>query len=504
MSTIAAFDRQSANSGRGPSVAPATTPSNCNVSLRALDELKPNPRSARTHPKRKIKDLAKAIKAVGFIGVIVVDESGMILAGHARHAAAKLLGMKTVPTICVTGLRDELIRAFVLADNKFSERAGWNREILAAELEELSILLPSLDLDISLAGFELGEIDVLLADIGAEKPEPEDRLPPTAGPPVSGRGDLWILGKHRVLCGDARVAADYARLMKGQVAAMAFTDPPYNVKVAGHVQGRGRVKHDEFAFASGEMSAATFQNFLSTCLGSAALVSRDGAVHFVCMDWRHIDVLMVVGREIYRAMLNLVIWHKTTPGQGSFYRSQHELIGVFRVGKAPHQNNVELGKHGRNRGNVWTYSGVNSFGAGRDNALAMHPTVKPVALVADAMRDCSSKGDIVLDPFLGSGTTIMAGEKIGRRCFGLEYEPAFVDVAIRRWQAYTKADAVLDGDGRTFDEIAEERLKAHKRPPLLSSGASPQNGPREAPGEDRIAPCDPTVGSDHRGPEAAP
>lgn len=493
MSTIDAFDRQGANSGRGLSAARAITPSNRSVVLRSLDELKPNPRSARTHSKRKIKDLAKAIKALGFIGVIVVDQSGMILAGHARHAAAKLLGMKTVPTICVTGLSDELVRAFVLADNKFSERAGWSREILAAELEELSILLPSFNLDISLTGFELGEIDVLLADIGEEKAEPEDRLPPTAGPAVTRRGDLWILGKHRVLCGDARVAADYARLMKGDLAAMVFTDPPFNLRIGGHVQGRGRVKHDEFAFASGEMSDDAFRAFLRTCLGLAAKSSRDGAVHFVCMDWRHIDVLMAVGREIYDAMLNLVVWNKTTPGQGSFYRSQHELIGVFRVGKAPHQNNVELGKHGRNRGNVWTYSGVNSFGAGRDDALAMHPTVKPVALIADAMRDCSSKGDIVLDPFLGSGTTVMAGEKIGRRCFGLEYEPAFVDVTVRRWQAYTKLDAILDGDGRTFDEIAEERLKAHERPSLPSSAASQHNGPP-----------DPTVAGDHRGPEAAP
>ena len=428
--------------------------------------------------------------AVGFIGVVVVDETGMILAGHARHAAAKLLGMKAIPTICVTGLSDELVRAFVLADNKFSERAGWNREIFASELEELSILLPSLDLDISLTGFELGEIDVLLADIGEEKPEPEDRLPPTAGPKVTRRGDLWILRKHRVLCGDAREASDYARLMKGEPAAMVFTDPPYNVRIGGHVQGRGRVKHDEFAFASGEMSDAAFRAFLSTCLGSAACVSRDGALHFVCMDWRHIDILMGVGREIYGSTLNLVVWNKTNPGQGSFYRSQHELIGVFRVGQTPHQNNVELGRHGRNRSNVWTYPGVNSFGAGRDDALAMHPTVKPVALVADAMRDCTSKGDLVLDPFLGSGTTVMAAEKIGRRCFGLEYEPAYVDVTVRRWQAYTKADAILEGDGRTFDEIAAERLATREAPSTSPSqvAQAPEIEPRSG-AEDWIELC---------------
>lgn len=463
------------------------------IVMRAIGDLRPNPRNARTHSKRQIRDLAKAIEAVGFIGVIVVDDTGMILAGHARHAAAELIGMKTIPTICVTGLSNERVRAFVLADNKFSERAGWNREILAQELEELSILLPALDLDLSLTGFELGEIDVLLADIGQEAPEPEDRLPPTAGPAVSRRGDLWILGRHRILCGDAREASDYARVMKGEAATMAFTDPPYNVRIGGHVQGRGRVRHDEFAFASGEMSDATFSRFLSMCLGSAAAVSRDGAVHFVCMDWRHIDILMAVGRDIYGATLNMVVWNKTNPGQGSFYRSQHELIGVFRVGDAPHQNNVDLGRHGRNRSNVWTYPGVNSFGAGRADALAMHPTVKPVALVAAAMRDCTSKGDLVLDPFLGSGTTVMAAEKIGRRCFGLEYEPAYVDVIVRRWQACTKADAILDGDGRTFDEVAAERIPTCVAP-------APRSGqPAQAPdveggfgAQDWIALCSPT------------
>lgn len=324
--------------------------------------------------------------------------------------------------------------------------------------------MPSLDLDISLTGFEFGEIEVLLSDIGEEKPEPADRLPPTAGPKVTRGGDLWILRKHRVLCGDAREASAYVRLMKGELAAMVFTDPPYNVRINGHVQGRGRVKHDEFAFASGEMSDTAYRAFLSTCLGSAACVSRDGALHFVCMDWRHIDLLMGVGCEIYGSTLNLVVWNKTNSGQGSFYRSQHELIGVFRVGQTPHQNNVELGRHGRNRSNVWTYPSVNSFGAGRDGALAMHPTVKPVTLVADAMRDCTSKGNLVFDPFLGSGTTVMAGEKIGRPCFGLEYEPAYVDVTVRRWQAYTKADAILEGDGRTFDEIAAERLATREAP----------------------------------------
>ena len=279
--------------------------------------------------------------------------------------------------------------------------------------------------------------------------------------------------------------------MQEERAAMTFADPPFNTPVDGHVQGRGRNKHAEFAFASGEMSERQFRAFLTECLGCAAYMSRDGAIHYVCMDWRHIEVLMSVAREIYGSVLNLVVWNKTNAGQGSLYRSQHELIGVFRVGDAPHQNNVALGRHGRNRSNVWTYPGVNGFCAGRGEALAMHPTVKPVALVADAMRDCTAKGELILDPFLGSGTTVLAAEKIGRRCFGLEYEPGYVDVTVRRWQAYTGTDAVLNGDGRTFDEIAAERTKAPRADTGLPSETKPSADAGECSGEDWIRLCDP-------------
>jgi DNA modification methylase len=458
--------------------------------LRRVDDLRPNPRNARTHQKRKIRDLAKEIKAIGFIGAIIVDETDMILAGHARHAAAKLLGLEGVPTITARGLGDAQKRAFVLADNKFAERAGYNREILVEELQELAVLLPDLDLDLSVSGFEFGEIDVLFDEAGEEKPEPEDSIPPTAGPTVARAGEIWQLGKHRVLCGDARDPAEHARLMQGDRAVMLMSDPPYNVAVQGHVQGRGRHKHAEFAFASGEMSDAEFRAFLTQCLTAAADVSRDGAIHYVFMDWRHVETLIGVGREVYGAMLNLVVWNKTNAGQGSFYRSQHELICVFRVGDGPHQNNVELGRHGRNRSNVWSYAGINSFGAGRDDALAMHATCKPVALVADAMRDCTSKGDLVLDPFLGSGTTIMAAEKVGRRCYGIEYEPAYVDVIVRRWQAYTHQDAVLLDDRRTFDEVAAERTRTPE-PRVLAPAKELPSPPDESAGAAWVRLCDP-------------
>lgn len=471
------------------------------IEFRAPDELIANPKNPRTHTKRKIRDLASAMKSIGFMTPVIIDDRDMVLAGHARIAAAKLLNLASVPTIRATGISPELLDAFVLAENKFAERAGWDRQKLAGYLQDLQVRLEPLELDLSVTGFEAAEIDLVFEDFSAGKAEPEYVLPATAGHAISRHGDLWILGKHRVLCGDARSTGDIDRLMSGALADAVFADPPYNVRIGGHVQGRGRVKHGEFAFASGEMSDGEFRAFLSTCLSTAAKVSRDGAVHFVCMDWRHVDALLEVGRATYGAYLNLVVWNKTNAGQGSFYRSQHELIAVFRVGDRAHQNNVELGKHGRNRSNVWTYQGINSFGADRDKDLASHPTVKPVALVADALRDCTAKGDLVLDPFLGSGSTLIAAEKIGRRCFGLEYEPAFVDVVIRRWQAYTHCDAILDGDGRIFEQIASERLAALDIPPP-DEPPSPAPAVLDPQAESWIALCEPTAPLSK--PEATP
>jgi DNA modification methylase len=250
---------------------------------------------------------------------------------------------------------------------------------------------------------------------------------------------------------------------------MAFLDPPYNVRVRSIV-GRGRTKHAEFAMASGEMSPSEFTAFLKETLENGARVSHDGAVHYVCMDWRHVAELIEAGREIYGEMLNLVVWEKTNAGQGSFYRSAHELVGVFRVGDAKHLNNVELGRHGRSRSNVWHYAGVNTFRAGRMDELAVHPTVKPVAMVADALKDCTRRGDIVLDTFAGAGTTILAAERVGRRAYSLELEPKYVDVAIRRWQAFTRRDAVHADTGQTFEEVAGGRKDAQP-PPLAPKSA---------------------------------
>ena len=428
------------------------------VQLMPTAALKPNARNARTHSKKQIRQIADSITAFGFVVPILVDEAGAIIAGHGRHAAAQLLALEQVPVTEVKGLSEAKRRALALADNKIAENAGWNRELLAAELPELADLLVIEGLDIAITGFAPVEIDQITADFEEDSSDPADTIDPTwtTAPPVTKPGDIWELGRHRLLCGDARTAGDLAKLMGEAQAAMAFLDPPYNVRVRDIV-GRGRVKHAEFAMASGELSRGDFVDFLKSTLGAAAAVSRAGAVHFVCMDWRHVGELLEASDTAYGHTLNLAVWVKSNAGQGSFYRSQHELVGVFRVGEEPHLNNIELGRHGRSRSNVWHYAGVNTFRTGRLDELKSHPTVKPVALVADAMRDCTRRGDIVLDTFCGSGTTILAAERVGRRAYTLELEPRFVDVAIRRWQAYSRKDAVHAETGLTFDEVESQR-----------------------------------------------
>ncbi len=427
----------------------------------SVDALKPNVRNARTHSKKQIRQIADSIAAFGFLVPILIDEGGLVIAGHGRYAAAKLLGLAQVPVIEVQGLSEAKRRALALADNKIGENAGWDREILAAELPELAEILVVEGLDVSITGFSAIEIDQLAVDFEEDASDPHDAMDPEwlTAAPVSKLGDLWELGSHRVLCGDARNADHVARLMGRTHASMAFLDPPYNVRVRDIV-GRGQVKHTEFAMASGELSRSDFIGFLKSTLTQAAAVSRDGAVHYVCMDWRHVGELIEAGGMIYGEMLNLAVWVKSNAGQGSFYRSQHELIGIFRVGAEAHLNNVELGRHGRSRSNVWHYAGINTFRAGRLDELQSHPTVKPVALVADAMRDCSRRGDIVLDLFGGSGTTLLAAERVGRWAYTLEIEPRFVDVAIKRWQTFSRKDAICAHSGLSFDEIASTRVMA--------------------------------------------
>jgi ParB-like chromosome segregation protein Spo0J len=428
------------------------------VEMLPPQSLMPMQRNARTHSKEQIRQIADSMKRFGVINPLVVDDMGRIIVGHARAEAAKFLGLKNVPVIRLSHLSETEVRAYMLADNKLAEKAGWDRELLALELSELTDLLPAEGLDVSLTGFDVAEIDLLLADMAAPRNEPPEAIPPLPRNAITERGDLWLLGKHRLLCADAQEPKQLARLMNGALAKAVFCDPPYNLRVSA-IGGRGRIRHPEFAFGSGEMQSHQFQRFLSKILANGIGVSAKGAVHFVCMDWRHIVDLMSIGQKLYGDMLNLVVWNKSNAGQGSFYRSQHELIGVFRVGHGPHKNNIELGRFGRNRSNVWSYAGVNTFGRGRMEALAAHPTVKPTALVADALLDCTARGDAVLDQCSGSGTIFLAADKVGRVAHGLEIEPRYVDVAIQRWQQLTKLEATLEGDGRSYEEIKLDRAR---------------------------------------------
>ena len=427
----------------------------------SIEQIKPNTNNTRTHSKKQIGRIAASIRELGFAAPVLVDESNVLIAGHGRLEAAKSLGMTSIPAIVIDGLSEAKKRALILADNRIALSAGWNRELLAIELSALPEFLIGEGLDIDLTGFEPAEIDALHADFGGAATDPADDVQDDClgGPTVTQPADLWCLGKHRLLCGDARNPDDLARLLGGERAQMAFLDPPYNVEVR-KIVGRGKAKHREFAMASGEMSRDEFVDFLKAALGAAAKVSADGAVHFICMDWRHVEELVTSGRSTYGAMLNLIAWVKSNAGQGSFYRSQHELIGVFRVGMAPHLNTIELGRHGRNRSNVWNYAGANTFRAGRMDDLRAHPTVKPVAMIADAMKDCSRRNEIVIDSFCGSGATLLAAERVGRRGYGLEIDPRFVDVAIRRWQLDTGRDAVHAVSGLIFEEAGEQRAGA--------------------------------------------
>lgn len=423
------------------------------IDMMPISRLSLYPQNARTHSRKQIRQIAESIRRFGFTNPVLIDDANQIMAGHGRVEAAKLIGLAEVPTVRLSHLSTAEKRAYILADNRLAEKAGWDREILAIELQALI----DLDFEIELTGFETSAVDALLEDAAeaAAVSGPED-LVPAAQPPdcaVSSPGDLWLLEGHRLLCGNALDPVAYETLMAGESAEMVFTDPPYNVPVDGHVCGLGRVRHRDFAMASGEMSPETFQGFLKTVFSHMAANSVDGSIHFTFMDWRHMAEILEAGRAAYSELKNLVVWNKTNGGMGTFYRSKHELAFVWKNGNAPHINNFELGQHGRNRTNVWDYAGVNTMRPGRHDELAMHPTVKPVAMVADAIKDCSRRRSIVLDPFSGSGSTIIAAERTGRRAYAIELDPTYVDVAIRRWQSYTGKSATLAADGRSFDEI---------------------------------------------------
>ena len=424
------------------------------IENRSIASLRPAGRQARHHRKKQIEAIARSIDEFGFVSPVLIGSTGAVLAGMARLAAAKSLGMSEVPAVVVDHLTREQQRAYVLADNRLAELGEWNREALKLELDELAGVQLSFDLDIT--GFSFPEIDAIRFGVGEESLD-EAPAPAPKGEAVSRLGDLWMLGEHRLLVGDATDPAALERLLHGSKARMVFTDPPYNVPIEGHVTSSKA--HGRFVMGDGEMSDAEFTGFLTKTCEQMARALVDGGVGYLCMDWRHMTNVLAAAEAAGLARINLCVWDKGIGGMGSFYRSQHELVFVLKKGKAAHLNAVELGRNGRNRSNVWAYEGVNGFGADKAREREMHPTVKPLALVKDAILDASAKGEIVLDLFGGSGTTLVAAETAGRKARLMELDPTYADVIIRRWQAMSGGEAIHASFGENFRSLSFSRAE---------------------------------------------
>jgi DNA modification methylase len=425
-----------------------------------LDQLKHFPDNPRIHEEEAINTLARMIQATQIMPPLMVDTHNRILAGEGRCAAARLLGMKTVPVLRALNRSEAEMQAFRLADNRAVELSRWDEKLLTVSIKGLADLKPNFNLEVT--GWKQAEIDIKFQSLlEPQNAGDNDQVPEVPAQPVTRLGDLFLCGPHRILCGSALEKDDFARLMNGQLAAMIMQDPPYNVSVKKHVGGLGRIQHEEFLIASGELSRNEFLTFLTEQLQLNAEVCQPGGTLMSWMDWRSIDLLMAAGRACGLDLVNMCVWVKTNGSMGSLYRSKYELVCVFRKPGGKPINNVQLGKFGRYRTNVWTAPGANSFGADRIEELGSHPTPKNLDTFADAIRDVTHRDNIVLDCFLGSGTSLSAAERTGRVAYGMELEPKYVDVAVLRWEKLTGQKAVLDGDGRTFAELAADRLRSN-------------------------------------------
>lgn len=418
-----------------------------NISYLPIDKLKPYKNNARTHSKKQIRQLVKSIKEFGFTIPILIDEQNTILAGHGRASAAKEMGLFEAPCVRLDHMTEAQKRAYILADNKLAQNAGWDDDLLAQELGFL--LSEEVTFDVDITGFSIAEVDMIIEDSHKEEPfDPADDLPVSDDNLKEvNLGDLWQLGPHRLVCGDSLDPNCVSALMDGAQARMIFTDPPYNVPINGFVGGKGKIKHNEFAMAFGEMTQSEFTTFLKTVFKNLEAHSMDGSIHFICMDWRHMEEILAAGKDVYTELKNMIVWVKDNGGMGTFYRSRHELIFAFKNGKAEHINSFELGQYGRYRTNVWEYKGVNTRKAGRLEELELHPTVKPVQMIADAIKDVSGRNDIVLDLFGGSGSTLIAAHKTGRKAYLCELDPLYCSRIIKRYEQYAKDDAVKFASG---------------------------------------------------------
>lgn len=430
---------------------------NVRLTIRYVDPatLLPPNRALRKATKRQIATLKASILEFGFTRPLLVDRDNVLVAGNTVWEAAKALKLEQVPTVCLDHLSPDQVRLYRIMDNRSAELSGWDDNLLRLELGDLTKLSLDYNLNIELSGFVTAEIDKRLDVQIGEPIEGSEKVPAVEAEAITSLGDMWQLGRHVLLCGNALEEESYVRLMGDERAQMVFADAPYNVAIRGNVSAQKH--HREFAMASGEMSQQQFTGFLTTTFQHLAAFSVPGSVHFQCMDWRHGEEMMAAGRTAYSELKNLCVWVKDNAGMGSFYRSQHEEIYVWISGEGKPINNFGLGETGRWRSNVWQYAGMNSFGKDRDEALAAHPTVKPVSLVADAIRDCSKRGGIILDPFGGSGTTLLAAEMTGRKARLIELDPLYCDVIIRRWQKRTGQQAIHIATGMSFDDLAGER-----------------------------------------------
>ena len=418
-----------------------------------------NELNPKIHPDRQINALARAIGEVGFVSPIIVDQDSRIVAGHGRVLAAKKVGLSEVPAVRLEHLNDHQLRALMLADNRLSELGSTDQVLLAENLKLLTV--EGLDLDVEAAtAFTMGEIDKIIHDANeAQDDDPDDLIEGVeTGPAVNRLGDLWDLGgRHRLICGSSLEPEVWQLLMNGEKAAMSCNDFPYNVPIAGHVSRRAGVAN--FAMACGEMDRDQFTEFEEKVFRLIAAHSGPASIHFAFCDWRHLIEMQTAGEAVFSELKNVCIWDKGRGSLGSLYRSAYEMVFCWKLGRGRSRNNVALGRYGRNRENLWRYPGVGTFRhSDEGDLLQLHVTPKPVRMIADAILDVTARSDIVIDAFLGSGTTIIAAERVGRRCFGIEIDPDFADIIIRRWQRHSGEAAIHVPTGKTFAEIAAERL----------------------------------------------
>ena len=412
-------------------------------------------RRHHNHSKALIKKLAAGIDRTGPVIALTVDEDLGLVLGHDRLEAMLLLGLDLVPVVRVAHLTEEQLQLFRLFEERIANEFEWDDQALALTFAELKLAEPELNLTDS--GFSIGEIDSRIGNAQTKAlNDLDDALEPDfQREPISHTGELWICGQHRLLCGDSTDPAVIENLLGGAHVTQVIADLPYNLPTKAFSSGN----HSNFGAAAGEMSGEEFTRFIRKFFIAALPHLRDGALLYTFMDWRHILELLIGAEAAGLAYKQLLVWAKSVPGMGSFYRSAHELVGVFKYGDAPAANNIELGKHGRNRSNVLSYPGVMASG-GRGRALAMHPTVKNIALIADLMLDASAPGDAILDSFGGSGTTMIAAEKMGRVAYLCELSPRFVDVTLERWRGLGLGEPILAETGQTFVEVTAERQAA--------------------------------------------